>query len=235
MFKQLRRWLNVVVNQIKHHKSIVIANLAAVLVVGLLAYLIWIFGGGRVTFGPLNSYFFIWLSIIIAITAALNSIIASIIARNSLRVTEKSLELARTTQRPFLNVADPPYCKVYPTSIGTIAADIYNQGLFPADEVSVNCRVFRIIKNDKESLFFPAKKEYPSIYFPSGNLVGYKFEKKNGLHMENSNELRVHITITYRNKLTGENHQTVRAYSMTFRQGDTTVELDPYPKEDYWD
>lgn len=55
----------------------------------------WFLGGSRQTFGPLHNYGFIWLSIVIASIAALNSWIMS-------HVASKSLELTRATQRPFL-------------------------------------------------------------------------------------------------------------------------------------
>lgn len=48
----------------------------------------WFFAGSRETFGPLNSYIFIWLSIIIATVAVINSVFAT--------------TLANETQRPWL-------------------------------------------------------------------------------------------------------------------------------------
>jgi len=92
-------------NQLKRHWAIIISNFAILLGVGGIACLIWFsgdwfFAGSRETFGPLNSYIFIWVSIAIAAIAALNAGTASIIASRSLRLT-------RATTRPFLNVADP--------------------------------------------------------------------------------------------------------------------------------
>ena len=61
------------------------------------------------------------------------------------------------------------------------------------------------------------------------------FEKSGGIPMERDDTLRAYITIRYKNKLTGETHSTVRAYSITFNPGDGNVVLPPYPEGDDWD
>jgi len=207
-----------------------------IIVVGevILACLIWLsgdwfFGGSRQTFGPLNSYIFIWLSIVIASIAALSSVRASVVA-------SKSLELTRATQRPFLNVEGSVTCKIYPKSIGRIIASINNTGNFPADGVSASCEVRRIKRNavDNFSIPFQDEKEYyPSYCFP-GDDIQYFFEK-GGIEMEREDKVEVYITIKYRNKLTEEKHKTIRAYSMIFTTGDRNEILSPYPQGDYWD
>lgn len=70
-------------------------NIAVLLVESFLAWRIWISWNGRETFGTLNGYMFAWVSIELGSIAIVNSIIASLIASNSLRLT-------RTTTRPFL-------------------------------------------------------------------------------------------------------------------------------------
>ncbi len=178
---------------------------------------------------PLNSYFFLSFSLIIATAAAINSAIAATIASRSLRTT-------RATQRPFLNVEDSVTCYLYPKSIGRIIASINNKGNFPADEVSASCEVRRIKRNAVDNYSLPFQNEkayYPSHCFP-GDGIQYFFEKE-GIEMEREDKLEVYITIKYRNKLTEEKHKTIRAYSMIFTPRDANEILPPYPQEDYWD
>ncbi|MFC1990916.1 hypothetical protein ACFLU9_02040 [Chloroflexota bacterium] len=205
-------------------------NIIVLLIEGLLARYLWFSWNGRVTFGPLNGYIFLWVSIGIGSIAIVNSIIASLIASNSLKLT-------RTTQRPFLNVDGNVTCHKYPESIGRIVAGINNKGNFPADEVSAFCKVRRINKNAVNEYFPPfekGKEYYPSYCFP-GDYIQYFFEKQ-GIEMEREDKLEVYITIIYRNKLTDEKHKTIRAYSMTFTSSnDEEVILSPYRQGDYWD
>lgn len=207
-----------------------------IVVVGevILACLIWLsgdwfFGGSRQTFGPLNSYIFIWFSIVIATIAALNSVRASDVA-------SKSLELTRATQRPFLNVESDVTCYMYPKSIGRIIVGINNKGNFPADEVSASCEMRRIKRSAVDNFSIPfqdGKEYYPSYCFPDDD-IQYFFEK-GGIQMEHEDKLEVYITIKYKNKLTEEKHKTIRAFSMIFTPGDRNEILPPYPQGDYWD
>lgn len=193
MFKKLKRRLGVVFNQIKLHKSITIANLAVVVSFGVLAYLIWIFGGGRVTFGPLNSYFFIWLSIIIAITAALNTIIASIIARNSLRVTQRSLELTRATTRPFFTLTKAEYNPHGPE----VVLYICNTGALPGNKVLVEIFFLRQI-GDKLPITGAIEYPLPSI-FPNEEKILAAVSNPGMVNYINSGaEARIFVTIKYR-------------------------------------
>jgi len=90
-------------------KNIILTNVIIFVFIVIVAVIIWLSGdwlyaGSRETFGPLNSYIFVWISILIASIAATNTVIASIMTRDSLRITEDSLELTRAIQRPFLNI-----------------------------------------------------------------------------------------------------------------------------------
>ena len=142
--------------EIKRHWLIVIMN-SAVLVIGILfSCLIWILGGGRVTFGPLNSYFFVCFSIVIATMAALNAGISSIVA-------SKSLELTRATARPFLTITSIVY---QPPNI--VILTICNTGAFPPDSNTFQT-IFSLTKdfselNDFNKLSVPTIQESPPIF-----------------------------------------------------------------------
>jgi len=229
MCKCIKTSFSKVFNEVKYHPVIIIVNLLMFLVGGILSWQIWVHGGGRTTFGPLNSYFFLGFSLIIATAAAVNSAIAATIASRSLRTT-------RATQRPFLSVEDSVTCFIYPKSIGRIIASINNKENFPADEVSASCEVRRIKRNavDNYSLPFQNEKAYYSSHCFPGDGIQYFFEKE-GIEMESADKLEVYITIKYSNKLTEEKHKTIRAYSMIFTPTDTNEILPPYPQGDYWD
>ncbi len=137
--------------EIKRHWLIVILN-SAVLVVGvLLSCLIWNFGGGRVTFGPLNSYFFICLAIIIATLAALNAGISSIVA-------SKSLELTRATIRLFLTLTEAEYSPFFLK----VLLRICNTGALPGNEVSIE--ILLIEPKDEEGSRKSINKTLPSVF-----------------------------------------------------------------------
>ncbi|MCK4274677.1 MAG: hypothetical protein KAW90_07260 [Dehalococcoidales bacterium] len=210
-----------VLNTIKRHWK-VLTILGAF--VGICFFLNWVFDN----YGP--NIALMWLAIFIAA-------IAAIAALWSLKTTRHSLELTRTTQRPFLNVEGDVTCKIYPKSIGRVIARINNKGVFPADEVSTCCEVRRIKNSnavDRFSLPFENEKEYyPSYCFP-GDHIQYFFEKA-GIETEIGDKLEVYITIKYRNKLTKEKYKTIRAYLMTYSPGDRNEILPPYPQGDYWD
>jgi hypothetical protein len=112
--------------EVKRHWLIAIVNLAVWVGGGVFSYIIWIFGGGRETFGPLNSYIFIWLSIVIASTAALNSAVASVIA-------SKALELTRATTRPFLTYLVGGIVLDEGNKVAFLRIVVSNKGNLPAE------------------------------------------------------------------------------------------------------
>ena len=115
-----------------------------ILLVGevIFASLIWLIFGGRQTFGPLNTYVIVCVSVVIASIAALNSIFASINARDSLTATRKSLELTRKMIRPFLSMSDV----MIPVSrIGdnvTLTFKIENSGSLPSNDAHADIDFF---------------------------------------------------------------------------------------------
>lgn len=167
-----------------------------IVVVGevILACLIWLsgdwfFGGSRQTFGPLNSYIFIWLSIVIATIAALNSMKASDVA-------SKSLELTRATQRPFLSITSivhqPPK---------TVEIIFCNTGALPSDSNTFQA-IFSETKdfsepNDLNKLSHPIIHESPPI-FPGEKQQWDIFLTQDRVEYVNSgNEVYLKIDIKY--------------------------------------
>ena len=211
-----------------------------IVVVGeiILACLIWLsgdwfFGGSRQTFGPLNSYIFIWFSIVIATIAALDSVRASDVA-------SKSLELTRATQRPFLNVLGITVIwsrnDGSPTPVNYFVIHISNTGIFPANQVSVVLNVSKTDSDNQKHLFV-VEREIPSICFPNEEIVNLIFreaEEKEKLTVALQGKLKVQIEISYQNKLTQKIHKTIRSYLVQYFP---TAQSEPIPlrEEDYWD
>ncbi len=208
--------------------------LSAVFIIGgTLSWLIWILGGGRETFGPLNSYFFISLSIIIATAAAASSAISSVIASESLKLT-------RATQRPFLNIyqfhINWSRNDGRSTLVNNFIFGFCNTGAFPADKVSVLIKVNKE-KMDNQQHLFAVSEGIPPICFPNGETTNLDFrevDEKKKLEVELKDKLKVRIEIEYNNKLTHETYKTNRSYLVQY---DPTAPCAPtiLPEEDYWD
>jgi len=183
-----------------------------------------ILGVGLPFFAPHGFVAFLsWSSIVIVLFAIWISI--------------QSLNMARDTQRPFLNVLETVHYSLYPASIQKIAFSICNKGVFPAEEVLVHCDVCHN-KENAENHSLSLEKEIPSIYFPNEEIKHIFEEKKddkNQLEIKSGNELRVQITISYKNKLTQKKHKTVRSYLMRCNPPEEKAILIPLPKGDYWD
>lgn len=229
MSKQLSEWFS---------KNWLIVNIIVVVAEVILAFLIWFsgdwfFAGSRETFGPLNSYIFIWFSIAIATIAALNSARASVVA-------SKSLELSRATTRPFLNVVGISVIWARndgsPTPVNYFVIHIGNTGIFPADHVSVVLNVSKT-NSDNQKHLFVVEGEIPSICFPGeeiNNLIFRETKEKEQLSVANQDKLKVIIKISYQNKLTHQFHKTIRSY---LAQYFPTAQRAPTPlrKDDFWD
>ena len=216
-----------------------ITNIIIVLGEIIIACLIWLSGdwflaGSRETFGPLNSYIFIWLSIVIATVAAFNTVRASLIA-------SKSLELSRATTRPFLNVVGG-ISVIWsrndgsPTPVNYFVIHVGNTGIFPADHVSVVLNVSKT-NSDNQKHLFVVEGEIPSICFPGegiNNLIFRETKEKEQLTLANQDKLKVIIEISYQNKLTHQFHKTIRSY---LAQYVPTAQRAPTPlrRDDFWD
>ena len=156
MCRRLKERLSKGFAEVKSHWLIAIANLAVWVGGVVLSYMIWVLGGGRVTFGPLNSYFFICLAIVIAITAALNSGIAAIIA-------SKSLALTRATTRPFLTLKDS-----YISPQITVKLVVKNTGTLPAENGTFKVDMFSVPEPNKPDIIH--ESEIPLI-FPNDEIT----------------------------------------------------------------
>ena len=230
MSKQLSEWFS---------KNWLIVNIIVVVTEVILAFLIWFsgdwfFAGSRETFGPLNSYIFIWFSIAIATIAALNSARASVVA-------SKSLELSRATTRPFLNVVGG-ISVIWsrndgsPTPVNYFVIHIGNTGIFPADHVSVVLNVSKT-NSDNQKHLFVVEREIPSICFPGEEIINLIFreaEEKEKLTVALKGKLKVQIEISYQNKLTQRIHKTNRSYLVQYFPAATSGPIS-IKEEDYWD
>jgi len=125
-------------------------------------------------------------------------------------ISMQSLQLARDTQRPFLNVMGTVRYALYEysdegkSSIQAIKFSISNEGAFPADEVSISCNVCKERGNDDWHLLSLSRENaIPSICFPHQE-IKCRFEEKpddkEALRIEPSDKLRVLITINYKQK-----------------------------------
>ncbi len=221
------------------------ANVLVVVVEVIIAGIIWysgdwFFAGSKETFGSLHGYFFIWIPVIIATVAALNSVFASINARDSFTTTARALEFTRATQRPFLNTYDFDVNWTrndgQPTSVGNFRFGFHNKGAFPADQVSVLMKVSKKEIDDKQYLFTASEGITP-LCFPTEeitNLVFTEVAGKEKLEVEPKGELKVRIEIKYKDKLTQETHKTNRSYLVQYNPSARHGPI-PLPKEDDWD
>lgn len=202
----------------------------------IVACLIWFIFGGRQTFGPLNTYVIVCLSVVIASIAALNSMFASISARDSLTATRESLELTRNTTIPFLTLSS--YYVISPTQSGDanmeIELVIKNTGSLPADSVSVETSLLASdVTNGSErqlqtdglvdgAIYFPAIEEHLHIV-PTPNTVQLILDEKT----------TIRIIINYQHRLAKEDYETVLSYRI-FRTPDGKYLFKPVPKESHW-
>lgn len=224
-------------------RHIILTNLIVLVCEVVLAVLIWFVFNGSQAFGSVNSYAFIWLSIVIASVAALSSMFGSVSEHDSLTVTTQSLErttealeLTRATTRPFLNVSTPKSI-VAQSSMELV---ICNTGNIPADRVEILCTLCTMEKEEvvKEYELTPWTKQAPSIYFP-GDEVGphYSWSPKDYdfVDDETRRKTTIRVTIDYRNKLTQKTHTTNRMFMAGVSNQAYIYQLVPIPPKDYWD
>jgi hypothetical protein len=140
---------------------IIRTNIILITVEVILASLIWFsgawfFAGSRETFGPLNSYIFIWLSIIIASMAVINSIFAT--------------TLANETQRPWIYMIGGKITSYERNNRYTVLPFILrNSGSLPATNVCCNIDFFaneeKITEDNNSHIFEVAitREETPML------------------------------------------------------------------------
>jgi len=142
-------------------RHIILTNLVLIGIEISVACLVWFIFEGRQTFGPLNTYVIVCLSVVIASIAALNSLLASSIASD--------------TQRPFIYTADSINVKRVGDQIRLIF-NIYNSGSLPGKDVNTDITFFdkdeeiteenlsskyesEVVKSES-SILFPNSKHY---------------------------------------------------------------------------
>lgn len=225
MRKQLLEWCN-------RHKQIILINILALFMVVIVAILIWFsgewfFGGSVQTFGPLHSYGFIWLAILIAILAATNTIIASATAKDA-------LELTRNTMRPFLTVSGYKIISLSGKAAMEIIIYIKNSGPLPADSVSVDTVLITV--KDKYGTEQELQKDRlveKAIYFPSIDETLHVVPSAKNSQLILDEKTKIRIIINYRHRLAKESCQTVSSYKI-FRSVEGNYLFKPLPEESQW-
>jgi len=216
----------------RFRRHIIQTNLIVLGAEGILACLLWFsgewfFSGSKETFGPLNNYVFIWLSILVATIAALNAVLASTIASDS--------------QRPFVNVnrihVNWSRNDSSPIAVENFLIGINNAGVFPADQVSIFFNVCGSDGDKEKQHLFKMHEENAAIYFPNEdmpNLMFVEADTKDKLTVQSGGKLQVKIIISYENKLTQKTHKTVRNYLAEYNPEAQQCPI-PITEEDYWD
>jgi hypothetical protein len=205
-----------------------------VVVVGIeiaLAVIIWYAGGGRATFQALNNYIFLCLSVVIASLAAIGSIFASMSAHDSLTLTQKSLELARATQRPFLTART--------SSIrlnddhGEVFLVVTNTGSLPADRVFVEMTLWTLDSKAHERVLGAIKQDN-AIYFPQANHKMLITVTKQPLKLIREEKTGVRLTMKYQHKLGDESFETITTWNIAKETGSSNYSFKLDPQKSHW-
>ncbi len=155
-------------------RHIIRTNLALIGIEIVVACLVWFIFDGRQTFGPLNTYIIVCLSVVVASIAALNSMFASVSAHDSLVTTQESLELTRNSIRPFLYMDGSIGLKQVGQYM-TLEFNIKNSGSLPGEGVNTDIAFFgkdeEVTEENLSSKYVPATVEATSsILFPNSVL-----------------------------------------------------------------
>jgi len=223
MCRCIKERLSKVFTEVKRHWLTAIANLAVWVGAGVFSYIIWIFGGGRVTFGPLSSYFFICLSIVIAITAALNSGIASILA-------SKSLALTRATTRPFLTLEKAEYDPHMPE----IILYICNTGALPGDRVSAEIFFMRLI-DDRQLITGSISYPLPSIFPKEEKILAAVINNDTVQYINSGEEARILVSIKYQSVEKECNTRRMLRWPTGKEARQHPLRLEVLEEGNYWD
>jgi hypothetical protein len=205
----------------------------------IVASLIWLTFGGTQTFGSLNTYVIVCLSIVIASIAALNSMFASVAAHDSLVTTQKSLELTRNSIRPFLYIA------------GSIGVDkvgkyikltfaIQNSGSLPGEDVHVDIDFFdegeKVTEENTSSKYTVPTRELESpLLFPNSVFYeGYVLdsESKNDLELWDNivkGKTKCRVRISY--KSLEREHITIITEKLAKQEWEDKIVTSPIPPQ----
>ena len=183
----------------------------------------WFFAGSRETFGPLNSYIFIWLSIIIATMAVINSTFAT--------------TLANETQRPWLYIIGGKVTAYERNNRYTVLPFILsNSGSLPATNVYCNIDFFaneeKITEDNKSRVFEVAVKgEETPMLLPNGT-----YTEEYVLDIQNPNDrqlldcikqgkTKVRFCISYESL--SRKHLTIQTYELFQRKWEENLAFIP--------
>lgn len=207
-------------------------NVILVTVEVALASLIWFsgacfFAGSRETFGPLNSYIFIWLSIIIATMAVINSVFAT--------------TLANETQRPWLYMIGGNITATERDNRYTVLPFILcNSGPLPATNIDSHIDFFaneEEITEDNESRVFKVAtsgEETPMLLPNDTYTEEFVLDNQNPndgqlLDCIKQGKTKVRFRISYESL--SRKHLTIQTYRLSKLEWQEDLALIPIPPQ----
>lgn len=206
-------------------KAILLVAVILAAFVGFIFYMAWIWN----TQGQISTLSQISLFV---------AIIAAIVALWSLKTTRDSLELSRTTTRPFLNIKGNVSRGLNP-DINMLIIVIENTGKLPGDDVKVDCSWYIESTELTKQCTLKVEKPGQSIIFPSEKAESmYLVEGKENVDNLTHKGSSVKVTVNYQNKLTGQQHTTRRTFSIEFTFATPSIRVAQaivVPEKDYWD
>ena len=189
--------------QIRRH--IILTNATIIMLEIIVATMVWYFGGAEKAFQTVSNYVFLCASVVIASVAAVNSILASVTAHDSLMLTRDSLELTRATQRPFLAMINTKI--IFAQTKSRVEIIVTNTGSLPANAVSIEMTLLRIEDLDREiqlgsvllndSVEFPQTNHLVALTIPDAAFELYRTLARAG-------KLRTRLIMKYHHPITGE-------------------------------
>jgi hypothetical protein len=213
-------------------RHLIFTNLALIGVEVGGAFLIWFTLGGRQTFGPLNAYAIVCVSVIVASVAALNSMFASVAAHDSLELTRNSL-------RPFLYIAGSIGIKGVGKFI-RLTFTIQNSGSLPAEDVNADIDFFyedEEVTEDNLSRKYqlPTREPVFSLVFPNSS-----YYPRYILNLQDENDLELwqniqqgktacRVRITY--KSLGRKHLTIETEKLAKQEWEENLITTPIPPQ----
>jgi hypothetical protein len=177
-------------------------------------------------------------SFLIAAIAAIIAAYSADAALSSTKLASKSLELARTTTRPFLNV-HVNLVKGFSLDRAILALTIQNTGNLPADHVTVECSWYLVKGEGTEECSLKSEKACQSIIFPSDKAeTTYLVEGEAEVGELTNPGSRVKVIVNYQDTLSKERHTTRRTFRIGFASAAPSFNIAQtisIPDEDIWD
>jgi hypothetical protein len=219
-------------------------NIAVLLVENLLAWRIWISWNGRETFETLNGYIFAWVSIELGSIAIVTSIIASLIASNSLRLT-------RATTRPFLTYLVKGIEFDEKNKVVLLQIFVSNKGNLPAEKPALQARQYFYQSKPEKSpidmeewiqnlpkpgelkkLFKDEDKKSAATYFPAEERnFNFEFGGSSIPDYQKSQRTAIGIAIFYQSMQ--REYETIRWF-LYDKSKALKVQFKPIPEKDHF-